>query len=145
LAAQPAEFVLVLDDYHRIESSSVHDDLSFLLEQMPTGMHMVISSRSDPPVPLARFRARGQLAELRAADLRFTLDESTSLLRRVWELDLPEQSVAALEERTEGWPTGLQLAALALRGTSNPAKFVQEFSGSHRYILDYLTEEVLEQ
>jgi LuxR family maltose regulon positive regulatory protein len=145
LAAHPDEFVLVLDDYHRIESSTVHEDLAFLLEQMPPGMHMVISSRSDPPIPLARFLAGGLLTELRAADLRFTLDESTNLLRRVWELNLPEASVAALEERTEGWVTGLQLAALALRGTSNPVQLIQEFSGSHRYILDYLTEEVLEQ
>jgi LuxR family maltose regulon positive regulatory protein len=91
-------------------------------------MHVVISSRSDSPIPLARFRARGQLAELRAADLRFTLDESTSLLRRIWKLNLPEESVAALEERTEGWATGLQLAALALRGASNPAQLIQEFS-----------------
>ncbi len=145
LAAHPDELVLILDDYHRIESPAVHDSLSFLLEHLPLGMHVVIASRSDPPIPLARFRARGQLAELRAADLRFTLNESTSLLRRVWELNLPEESIAALEERTEGWATGLQLAALALRGASNPAQFIQEFSGSHRYILDYLTEEVLEQ
>jgi LuxR family maltose regulon positive regulatory protein len=145
LAAQPDEFVLVLDDYHHIESPTIHDDLAFLLEQLPLGMHMVISTRSDPPFPLARFRARGQLAELRAADLRFTLDESTSLMHSVWELNLPEESVAVLEERTEGWATGLQLAALALRGSSNPAQFIEEFSGSHRYILDYLTEEVLEQ
>jgi LuxR family transcriptional regulator, maltose regulon positive regulatory protein len=145
LAAHPDEFVLVLDDYHHIESPTVHEGLAFLLEQLPPGMHMVISTRSDPLIPLARFRARGQLAELRAADLRFTLDESTSLLRRIWELNLPEESVIALEERTEGWATGLQLAALALRGSSNPAQFIQEFSGSHRYVLDYLTEEVLEQ
>src|SRR6266545_6629023 len=145
LAAHPDELVLILDDYHRIESPAVHDSLSFLLEHLPLGMHVVIASRSDPPIPLARFRARGQLAELRAADLRFTLNESTSLLRRVWELNLPEESIAALEERTEGWATGLQLAALALRGATNPAQFIQEFSGSHRYILDYLTEEVLEQ
>jgi LuxR family maltose regulon positive regulatory protein len=145
LAAQPDEFVLVLDDYHHIESPTIHDDLAFLLEQLPSGMHMVISTRSDPPFPLARIRARGQLAELRAADLRFTLDESTSLMHSVWELNLPEESVAVLEERTEGWATGLQLAALALRGSSNPAQFIEEFSGSHRYILDYLTEEVLEQ
>jgi LuxR family transcriptional regulator, maltose regulon positive regulatory protein len=138
-------FVLVLDDYHHIESPTVHDDLVYLLEQLPPGMHIVISTRSDPPMPLARFRARSQLAELRAADLRFTLEESISLLRRVWELNLPEDSIAALEERTEGWVTGLQLAALALRGATNPQQFVQEFSGSHRYILDYLTEEVLEQ
>jgi LuxR family maltose regulon positive regulatory protein len=145
LAAQPDEFVLILDDYHHIESPTIHDDLAFLLEKIPPGMHLVISTRSDPRIPIARFRARSQLAELRAAHLRFTLEESISLLRRIWELNLPEESIAALEERTEGWATGLQLAALALRGTPNPAQFIQEFSGSHRYILDYLTEEVLEQ
>ena len=145
LAAHPDDFVLVLDDYHRIESPAVHEDLAFLLEQLPAGMHIVISSRSDPPLPLARLRARGQMAELRAADLRFTSDESASLMREIWNLNLSDESLAALEERTEGWATGLQLAALALRGASNPAQLIQEFSGSHRYILDYLTEEVLEQ
>jgi LuxR family maltose regulon positive regulatory protein len=145
LAARPGELVLVLDDYHLIESHTVHDSLAFLLDHLSPGMHVVISSRSDPPIPLARFRARGQLAELRAADLRFTLEESAALLGRVWELNLPEESIAALEERTEGWVTGLQLAALSLRGTSDPARFIQGFTGSNRYILDYLTEEVLEQ
>jgi LuxR family maltose regulon positive regulatory protein len=145
LASRPGELVLVLDDYHLIESHAVHDSLAFLLEHLSPGMHVVISSRSDPPIPLARFRARGQLAELRAADLRFTLEDAAALLRGVWELNLPEESIAALEERTEGWVTGLQLAALSLRGTSDAARFIQGFTGSNRYILDYLTEEVLEQ
>ncbi len=145
LAAGPGELVLVLDDYHLIESHAVHDSLAFLLEHLSPGMHVVISSRSDPPIPLARFRARGQLAELRAADLRFTLEETAALLRGVWELNLPEESIAALEERTEGWVTGLQLAALSLRGASDAVQFIQGFTGSNRYILDYLTEEVLEQ
>src|SRR6266508_3784837 len=145
LAAHPDELVLILDDYHRIESPAVHDSLSFLLEHLPLGMHVVIASRSDPPIPLARFRARGQLAELRAADLRFTLAEAAALLRRVWGLNLPAQSIAVLETRTEGWVTGLQLAALSLRGASDPARLIQHFTGSNRYILDYLTEEVLAQ
>jgi LuxR family maltose regulon positive regulatory protein len=145
LVAGPGELVLVLDDYHMIESHAVHDGLAFLLEHLSPGMHVVISSRSDPPIPLARFRARGQLVELRAADLRFTLEDAAALLRRVWELNLPEESIAALEERTEGWVTGLQLAALSLRGTSDPARFIRGFTGSNRYILDYLTQEVLEQ
>jgi LuxR family maltose regulon positive regulatory protein len=145
LAAGPGELVLILDDYHLIESHAVHDSLAFLLEHMSPGMHVVISSRSDPPIPLARFRARGQLAELRAADLRFTLEETAALLQGVWELNLPEESIAALEERTEGWVTGLQLAALSLRGATDAAQFIQGFTGSNRYILDYLTEEVLEQ
>ncbi|HBY95797.1 MAG TPA: helix-turn-helix transcriptional regulator, partial [Chloroflexi bacterium] len=145
LAAHSGELVLVLDDYHLIESHAIHASLAFLLEHLSPGMHVVISSRSDPPIPLARFRARGQLAELRAADLRFTVEEAAALLRRVWGLHLPEESIAALEERTEGWVTGLQLAALSLRGASDPARFIQGFRGSHRYILDYLTEEALEQ
>jgi len=145
LAARPDELVLVLDDYHLIESPAVHDSLAFLLEHLSPGMHVVIASREDPPIPLARFRARGQLAELRAADLRFTFEEAAALLRRVWGLNLPEESIAALEARTEGWVTGLQLAALSLRGASDPARLIQGFTGSNRYILDYLTEEVLEQ
>src|SRR6266540_1670780 len=145
LAARPDELVLVLDDYHLIESPAVHDSLAFLLEHLSPGMHLVISSRSDPPFPLARFRARGQLAELRAADLRFTFEEAAAFLRRVWGLNLPEESIAALEARTEGWVTGLQLAALSLRGASDPARLIQHFTGSNRYILDYLTEEVLAQ
>jgi len=145
LAARPDELVLVLDDYHLIESHAVHDSLAFLLEHLSPTMHVVIASRSDPPIPLARFRARGQLAELRAADLRFTFEEAAGLLRRVWGLNLPEESIAALEARTEGWVSGLQLAALSLRGASDPARLIQRFTGSHRYILDYLTEEVLDQ
>lgn len=145
LAALPDEFVLILDNYHLIESQAVHDSLTFLLDHLSPGMHVVISSRSDPPIPLARFRARGQLAELRAADLRFTLDESAALLRRIWGLNLPEESIAALEERTEGWVTGLQFAALSLRVSPDAARFIQGFKGSHRYVLDYLTEEVLER
>jgi LuxR family maltose regulon positive regulatory protein len=144
LAAHEDELVLVLDDYHSIESPAVHDSLTFLLEHLTSRMHVVISTRSDPPIPLARLRARGQLAELRAADLRFTLEEAATLLRGVWELTLSEESIAALEGRTEGWVTGLQLAALSLRGSSDPARFIQGFTGSNRYILDYLTEEVLE-
>lgn len=144
LAARPDELVLILDDYHLIESRAIHDSLIFLLENLSSRMHVVISSRSDPPIPLARLRARGQLAELRAADLRFTLEEATALLRQVWELNLSEQGIAALEERTEGWVTGLQLAALSLRGASDPIQFIQRFTGSQRYILDYLTEEVLQ-
>src|SRR5262245_11057532 len=145
LAARPDELVLVLDDYHLIESHAVHDSLAFLLEHLSPGMHVVISSRSDPPIPLARLRARGQLAELRTANLRFSFEEVAALLRGVWGLNLPEESIAALEARTEGWATGLQLAALSLRGASDPARLIQRFTGSNRYILDYLTEEVLEQ
>jgi ATP/maltotriose-dependent transcriptional regulator MalT len=145
LTARAGELWLILDDYHVIESRPVHDSLAFLLERLPPHTHAVLASRSDPPLPLPRLRARGQLAELRGADLRFTPEEVAALLRETWGLDLPEESVAVLEARTEGWVSGLQLAALALRGASDPARLIQEFAGSHRYVLDYLTEEVLER
>jgi len=145
LVAHPNELVLILDDYHLIDSATVHDGLSYLLEHLSPGMHVVISGRSDPPIQLARLRARAQMDELRAADLRFSFEEAVAFLRNVWGLNLPDESIAALEERTEGWVTGLQLAALSLRGTSDTGRFIQEFTGSNRYVLDYLTEEVLEQ
>jgi LuxR family transcriptional regulator, maltose regulon positive regulatory protein len=134
---------LVLDDYHLVDAPPVHDSVSFLLDRLPPGLRLVLSSRADPPLPLARLRARGQLAELRAADLRFTLAETAAFLREVTGLDLPAASVAALQDRTEGWAVGVQLAALALRGHGDPAGFIATFAGSHRYVLDYLTEEVL--
>ena len=146
LAAQPAEneIVLVLDDYHLIDAQQVHASLAFLLEHLPPGLHLVLASRSDPPLPLARLRARGQLAELRTDDLRFTAEEAAALLRESAGPGLPDAAVAALAARTEGWAAGLQLAALSLRGRSDIAGFVAAFSGSHRYILDYLTGEVLD-
>lgn len=138
------EVLLVLDDYHVIEAGPVHASLGFLLEHRPPGLHLVLASRADPPLPLARLRARGQLTELRAADLRFSADEAAALLRRTAGADLPGGSVAALAARTEGWAAGLQLAGLSLRGHQDAAGFVAAFSGSHRYILDYLAEEVLD-
>ena len=146
LAAQSGEnaIVLVLDDYHLINARQVHASLAFLLEHLPPGLHLVLASRSDPPLPLARLRARGQLAELRTADLRFTAEEAAALLRESAGAALPGTAVAALVARTEGWAAGLQLAALSLRGRSDIAGFVAAFSGSHRYILDYLTGEVLD-
>jgi LuxR family maltose regulon positive regulatory protein len=145
LMARPREgaVVLVLDDYHLIETPAVHDSVAFLLDRLPPGLRMVIASRADPSLPLARLRARGQLAELRADDLRFTLAETAAFLREATGLDLPTALIAALQDRTEGWAAGVQLAALSLRGQSDPAGFVASFSGSHRYVLDYLTEEVL--
>ncbi len=147
LAADPGEdeVLLVLDDYHLIDSQPVHGSLLFLLEHLPPGLRMVLASRSDPPLPLARLRAGGQLAELRAAELRFTADEAAALLREAIGADLPGTAVAALTARTEGWAAGLQLAALSLRGQADAAGFVAAFSGSHRYVLDYLTGEVLER
>ncbi|MFY9670059.1 MAG: LuxR C-terminal-related transcriptional regulator [Trebonia sp.] len=150
LAAGPDadQALLVLDDYHLIESQAVHASLEFLLEHRPPGLHLVLASRSDPPLALARLRGRGQLTELRAAELRFTRDEAAALLRQgatVSGVALPETAVAALAARTEGWAAGLQLAALSLRGQPDAAGFTAAFTGSHRFILDFLAEEVLEQ
>ncbi len=145
LATQPDQVLLVLDDYHLIEAPPVHGSLGFLLEHRPPGLHLVLTSRVDPPFGLARLRARGQLAELRDADLRFTAEEAAALLREAVGPDLPDGAVAALTARTEGWVAGLQLAGLSLRGQADVAGFVASFSGSHRYVLDYLAEEVLER
>jgi LuxR family transcriptional regulator, maltose regulon positive regulatory protein len=145
LAAAPEEVVLVLDDYHLIEAPPVHDGLAVLLERLPSQLRLVLASRADPPLPLARLRARGQLVELREADLRFSAEETAELLRAAVEAELPEAAVAALGDRTEGWVAGLQLAALSLHGHADVGAFVEGFSGSHRYVLDYLTEEVLDR
>ena len=146
LAAPPGqdELLLVLDDYHLIDAQQVHEPLVFLLEHLPPGVHLVLASRADPPLPLARLRAGGQLAELRGGDLRFTAEEAAALLRETVGDVLPAAAVVALAARTEGWAAGLQLAALSLQGQADPAGFVAAFSGSHRYVLDYLTDEVLE-
>ena len=148
LAAQPGdEAVLVLDDYHAIGSQPVHASLEFLLEHRPPGLRLVLASRADPPLALARLRARGELAELRAADLQFTAEEAAALLRQLMagaDASLPDADVAALTARTEGWAAGLQLAGLSLRGQADAAGFVADFTGSHRYVLDFLTQEVLE-
>ena len=142
LAAEE-EALLVLDDYHLIGSRQVHESLAFLVEHRPAGICVVLASRSDPPLPLARLRARGQLTEIRAAELRFTPAEAGELLRHAGSA-LPDGSVAALAARTEGWAAGLALAALSLRGQDDAAAFVAAFTGSHRYVLDYLAEEVLD-
>jgi LuxR family maltose regulon positive regulatory protein len=145
LAGVADEVVLVLDDYHLIQAPQVHQSLEFLLEHLPASLHLVLASRADLPLPLARLRARGQLAELRERDLRFTPEEAAELLRAAVGLDLPAAAIAVLADRTEGWVAGLQLAALSLQGRSDIAAFVAGFSGSHRYVLDYLAEEVLER
>ena len=145
LAESAEDVVLVVDDYHLIHAQHVHRSVEFLLEHLPGSLRLVVASRSDPPLPLARLRARGQSAELRAADLRFTLAEAAQLMAASTGLDLPEDVVGALGERTEGWVAGLQLAALSLQGRRDVEGFVAEFSGSHRYVLDYLTEEVLDR
>ncbi|MBU4440277.1 MAG: hypothetical protein L6276_05540, partial [Acetobacterium sp.] len=138
-------FFLILDDYHIIDAKPVNDALAFLLEHLPQQMHLVIATREDPSLPLARLRARGQLTELRAADLRFSFSEATVFLSQVMGLNLSDKDIADLENRTEGWIVGLQLAALSLQGQTDTTGFIRAFTGSHRYILDYLIEEVLQQ
>ena len=143
LDAFDGEIALVLDDYQFISSQVVHSAVAFLLDHCPKSFHLVLASRSDPPLPLARLRARGQLVELRAGDLRFTEREAAQFLNDVMGLRLDAGSIAALAERTEGWIAGLQMAALSMRDREDIARFIDGFSGTHRYILDYLLEEVL--
>ena len=145
IATIPDNFLLVLDDYHIIDSSLVDEVLTFLLKHLPAQMHLVIATRDDPNLPLARYRARDQLTELRVADLRFTVSEAAGFLNQVMGLNLSAQEIAALETRTEGWITGLQLAALSMRGRKDTTSFIQSFTGSHHFVLDYLIEEVIEQ
>jgi LuxR family transcriptional regulator, maltose regulon positive regulatory protein len=145
LAAAGRPFVLVLDDYHLIHSPAVHDAMAFLIDHQPPHMHLVITSRTDPPFSLAQLRARRQIVELRAADLRFTSGETASLLSKITGLELPPADVAVLEERTEGWVAALHLAALSLQSRADIASHIRTFSGEHRYILEYLVEEVLQQ
>ena len=137
-------FALVLDDYHVITSQAIQDGLTFLLDHLAPQMHMCIAGRADPPLPLARLRARGQLTELRVTDLRFTADEATAFLNTCAGLSLSQAQVAALDARTEGWIAGLQMAALSLRGRKDVPEFIKAFTGTHRFVLDYLVEEVLD-
>lgn len=139
------DLILVLDDYHVIDTGAVDDALAFLIEHLPPRMHLVIATREDPNLPLARLRARGQLLEVRAADLRFTPSEAAEFLKGVMGLSLSEKDVAALESRTEGWIAGLQLAALSMRGREDVAGFIRAFAGDNRYVVDYLVEEVLQR
>jgi LuxR family maltose regulon positive regulatory protein len=145
IAASPARLVLALDDYHLIQTPPVHQQLAFLLEHLPPRMHVVIITREDPPFPLARLRARGQVTDVRQSDLKFTEEETAIFLRQVMQLDLSPADVATLQQRTEGWIAGLQLAALTLQRSDDVRQFVSAFAGSHRYILDYLVEEVFQR
>jgi LuxR family transcriptional regulator, maltose regulon positive regulatory protein len=145
LAIHPDPFVLVLDDYHVINALAVHQALLFLLDHLPPLLHIVLSSRTEPPWPLARWRSQGQLVELHIDDLRFTPDEAACFLKEIMTLDLSATAISALETRTEGWIAGLQLAALSLQGVTDRDQFIARFSGSNRYIVDYLVEEVLSQ
>ncbi len=141
--AGPA-LILILDDYHLLESSAVDQALTFLLDHLPPQLQLVIVTREDPSLPLARYRVRGQLTEVRASDLRFTLAEAAAFLNQVMGLTLAGAEIAALESRTEGWIAGLQLAALSLQGRADTSTFIQAFTGDHHFILDYLIEEVLQ-
>jgi LuxR family maltose regulon positive regulatory protein len=145
IATVPNNFILILDDYHAIDSKPVDQALNFLLEYQPPQMHLVIATREDPSLLLPRLRARGQLTELRAADLRFTPAEAAEFLNRVMSLNLSAEDVAALEARTEGWIAGLQMAAISMQRLSDTTSFIRSFTGSHHFVLDYLVEEVLHQ
>ncbi len=145
LSNLPHDSVLVLDDYHTITAEPIHRALMFLLEHLPPQLHLIITSRSDPLLPLARLRVRGELLELRAADLRFTVEEAQAFLNDVMGLQLSIAEIAALETRTEGWIAGLQLAALSMQGVDDIGGFVDGFTGSHRHVVDYLMEEVLKR
>jgi LuxR family maltose regulon positive regulatory protein len=145
LTTIPGQFVLVLDDYHVLDVQSIDQALIFLLDHLPPQMHVVIVTREDPQLPLARFRARGQLTEVRSADLRFTASEAAAFLTQVMGLTLSAADIARLSERTEGWIAGLQLAALSMQGNQDVSGFIRTFAGDHRYIVDYLVEEVLQR
>lgn len=138
-------FLLVLDDYHLIDNKTIDNSLTFLLEHLPPQMHLVIATREDPSLPLARMRVRGQLNEVRVKGLRFTLDEVTDFLNQAMGLNLSEVHITALENRTEGWIAGLQMAALSLQRQTDASGFIHTFTGSHHFVIDYLVEEVLQQ
>jgi LuxR family maltose regulon positive regulatory protein len=145
IAGVPVAFILALDDYHAIHTLAIHQQLSFLLEHQPANLHLIVGTREDPLLPIPRLRARGQVLEIRQEDLRFNAEETASFLSRVMRLNLRTEEVTALERRTEGWVAGLQLAALSLRGHGDVSGFIRDFTGSSRYVLDYLIEEVFER
>ncbi|MBE9101897.1 LuxR C-terminal-related transcriptional regulator [Vacuolonema iberomarrocanum] len=145
LAAVEVDITLILDDYHAIETQAIHTGISFLLSHLPPKMHLIIASRADPPLSLARLRSHGELTELRVSDLRFTPDEAAAFLNQGMGLEISAVEVSALEQRTEGWIAGLQLAALSMQGREDIPDFVAAFSGDDRYIVDYLLEEVLQR
>src|SRR6266851_6650318 len=145
VSRRAADFALVLDDYHVITAGAIHQALTFLVDHLPPQMHLIVATRSDPPLPLTRLRARGQVTEVRAADLRFETWEAEAFLHSVMRLDLSSDEVAVLQSRTEGWIAGLQFAGLSLRGRIDISAFLRAFSGSHRFVLEYLSEEVFSQ
>jgi len=144
LAALAQDTVLILDDYHLIGEPAIHESLQFVLDHLPSCLHLLLASRSDPPLALARLRVRGQLVEIRDTDLRLDSGEAASFLTRVMGLTLSEEEIGRLEQRTEGWVAGLQLAALSMRKYHDMSAWISAFTGSHRLILDYVQEEILE-
>jgi len=130
------ELILILDDYHVISNQAIHEGMAFLIDHLPPFLHIILVTRADPPLPISRLRARGQLAELRVADLRFTADEASAFLNQSMSLNLTASDVEALETRTEGWIVGLQLAALSMQGNTDKHGFIQAFTGSHHYVLE---------
>ena len=145
IATISESFALVLDDYHLLDSQPINDALIFLIDHLPPHVHLVITTREDPTLPLARYRSRDELTEIRAADLRFTATEAADFLNQIMGLELSIDEIAVLESRTEGWVAGLQMAALSMQGRADTAGFIQAFTGSHRFVLDYLVEEVLQR
>ena len=145
ITAFSEDFIMVLDDFHLVDSTDVDENLTFLLEYLPPQMHLMMTTREDPGLPIARLRARAQLNEIRASDLRFTSMEAAEFLNQAMGMELSTEDVAALETRTEGWIAGLQLAALSMQGNRDAHSFVESFAGTHRFILDYLLEEVLQK
>ena len=145
LSLIPHDFALVLEDYHVIETHEIHQMMIFILEHLPPQMHLVILTRADPPFPLARFRSRGELLEIRAKDLRFSLDDATAFLHDMVGMNLSEKNIQILFERTEGWVTGLQLAALSIQGQDDPSDVISAFGSGYDYIVEYLIEEVLDR
>lgn len=145
IAEQSGKLVAVLDDFHAIEAEPVIRAMTFLIENSPPQLHLVIATRDDPPLPLASLRAQGQMTELRAIDLRFSKPEIAEFIKKVEGLQLSQDEIELLETRSEGWVVGLQLAAIALHGYRDKDRPVEAFSGSHRFVLDYLIEEVLDQ
>ncbi|MBE0680888.1 MAG: hypothetical protein IH589_03155 [Anaerolineales bacterium] len=138
-----SDFIFVLDDYHLTDTKTIDEAVAFIIDHLPPQMHLVITTREGPSLPIPRLRARNQLTEIRAADLRFTPSEAAEFLNQVMGLNLTADEVTTLETRTEGWIAGLQLAALSMKGQQDVHRFIQAFAGDHRYIVDYLAEEVL--
>ncbi|WP_026672591.1 LuxR C-terminal-related transcriptional regulator [Alkalihalobacterium bogoriense] len=145
IATIPEEFMLILDDYHVIENTVVNDSIIYILNHMPANMHLVMTTREEPPLPIASLRAQNQLIEIRAKDLRFTYSEAAEFLNGVMSLNLAEKYISILDARTEGWIAGLQLAAISIKGQKDIGEFIESFSGNHYFITDYLLEEVLKQ